>query len=248
MLYLLLRRFPVGTAAAATRRFSNLALGGVAVLIVAGVSLACVQLGRPEALSDTAYGRFLLLKLGLVAALLGLAAWNKRHLTPALARGDRRSAGRLRRSILVEEVVMVAVLAVTACLGQVPPPRALAEQDEHVGHSVAASTPGYTVYTSTDGIDGLLAVEPPHPGPVTLTIELTSTADGQRLRPVAVEAALSLPALGVEPMLRPAERIGDGLYRITGLVLPVAGVWTVEIAVLVTDFRKTSLTVSVPIQ
>ena len=56
--------------------------------------LAVVQVERPTALIETDYGRVLLAKLGLVALVLGLAAFNRWRLTSQVGAGP---AGRRAR-------------------------------------------------------------------------------------------------------------------------------------------------------
>ncbi|WP_225793194.1 copper resistance protein CopC [Streptomyces aculeolatus] len=73
------------------RRFSRLALTSVTVLAVTGLYQAWRGLGTWGALTDTAYGQLLLVKLGLVAVLI-TAGWTSRRWTQRLA-GSGLSAG-----------------------------------------------------------------------------------------------------------------------------------------------------------
>lgn len=99
--------------------FSPLAMASVAVLAVTGVWAAWLHLPGVASLWTDAYGRLLLLKLALVAGVLGLGAVNYRRLAPRLgeAAGDRA----LRRSATVELVVANLVLLVTAVLVRTSP-------------------------------------------------------------------------------------------------------------------------------
>ncbi|NJP99178.1 hypothetical protein HCK00_01030 [Streptomyces sp. PLAI1-29] len=85
-LLLTLRREPA-VAGAAVRRFSTLALGSVVVLAATGLYLSWRQVGSWDALVSTAYGRLLLVKVGLVALLL------------VIARRSRRATGRLADAV-----------------------------------------------------------------------------------------------------------------------------------------------------
>ncbi|MEU5594090.1 copper resistance protein CopC [Streptomyces sp. NPDC020298] len=67
---------PVETAA--VRRFSRLAFGSVAALVATGVYQSWRQLGSWSAFTDTRYGQLLLVKIGLVALLVGIAAISRR--------------------------------------------------------------------------------------------------------------------------------------------------------------------------
>ncbi|GHF04222.1 hypothetical protein E5082_12415 [Streptomyces griseoluteus] len=75
---------PLGTDA--VRRFSRLAFGSVLALVATGVYQSWRQLGSWSAFTDTRYGQLLLVKLGLVAVMVGLA-WISRRWTGRLADG-----------------------------------------------------------------------------------------------------------------------------------------------------------------
>ncbi|MFF4350534.1 copper resistance CopC/CopD family protein [Streptomyces sp. NPDC001530] len=66
--------------AAAVRRFSRFAFGSVLTLVATGVYQSWRQVGSWSALADTTYGQLLLVKIGLVAVLVGIA-WISRRWT-----------------------------------------------------------------------------------------------------------------------------------------------------------------------
>ncbi|MEU9140175.1 copper resistance protein CopC [Streptomyces sp. NPDC048404] len=70
--------------ATAVRRFSRLAFGAVLVLVATGIYQSWRQLGSWSALTDTSYGQLLLVKVGLVAVLVGIA-WISRRWTAQLS-------------------------------------------------------------------------------------------------------------------------------------------------------------------
>ena len=108
-------------AGPAAERFGRVAVWAVGVLAVAGAALAWRLLGGPGALFTTSYGWTLLVKLAVVAGLLGLAARNKLRLSPALAAGDPAAGRRLARSIEWEVAAVAAILVLTAVLTIVTP-------------------------------------------------------------------------------------------------------------------------------
>ncbi|MGV9571290.1 copper resistance CopC/CopD family protein [Streptomyces nigra] len=81
-----LYRAPVETPVdgAAVRRFSRLAFGSVLTLVVTGVYQSWRQLGSWSAFTGTRYGQLLLIKIGLVVLLVGIA-WISRRWTARLA-------------------------------------------------------------------------------------------------------------------------------------------------------------------
>ncbi|MER5941268.1 copper resistance protein CopC [Streptomyces sp. NPDC001928] len=68
----------------AVRRFSRLAFGSVLALVATGIYQSWRQLGSWSAFTDTRYGQLLLVKIGLVVLLVGIA-WISRRWTGRLA-------------------------------------------------------------------------------------------------------------------------------------------------------------------
>jgi len=97
-------------------RFGRVAAGAVGLLVAAGVVLGWLLAGGWGPLLTTGYGQVLVGKVSLVSFLLALAALNKWRLVPAFERGDAGAGRRLRRSIRLEIVLVMAVLLVTAFL------------------------------------------------------------------------------------------------------------------------------------
>ncbi|MFE9707056.1 copper resistance CopC/CopD family protein [Streptomyces sp. NPDC005930] len=64
--------------AGAVRRFSRVAFGSVVALAATGTYQAWRQLGSWTAFTDTRYGQLLLVKIGLVAVLVGVAYFSRR--------------------------------------------------------------------------------------------------------------------------------------------------------------------------
>jgi putative copper resistance protein D len=102
------------------RIFGVQALGIVAVLLVSGLYLATQLLQTPAELLTTPYGRVLLLKLLGVYTVLMLAAMNKLLLVPRLLSAG--SATGLQKSIRMEWIVALLVLAVTSWLTTITGP------------------------------------------------------------------------------------------------------------------------------
>src|SRR5262249_54555922 len=74
-------------------RFSRAIAPVLALLLLSGLWLTVVQLGRIDALWTTPYGQVLAGKLVCVALLLGIGAVNRYRLVPAF---ERRGAGAAR--------------------------------------------------------------------------------------------------------------------------------------------------------
>ena len=109
-------------AGKAAAEFGRWALWVVPALAVAGGSLLVLLTGNPLDALATPYGRLLAVKLAIFLLLLGLAAFNKLRLTPALLAGDAVAAVRLRQSIALEFAAVLAILSVTATLTTIASP------------------------------------------------------------------------------------------------------------------------------
>lgn len=88
---------------AAVRRFSRVAFGSVLVLAATGLYQSWRQVGTWSALTGTRYGQLLLVKIGLVALLVGVAwisrRWTARLAeTPAVSAAETRAAGGAKSS------------------------------------------------------------------------------------------------------------------------------------------------------
>lgn len=118
----------IGVAHAALAGFGRTGTIIVAAIIGTGLinSWVLVGPGRVFALPSTLWGQFLLVKLGLFTGMLGLAAHNRRKLTPDLERelkaGSSVSMTRLQRSVLFESGAGVLILGLVAWLGTLSAP------------------------------------------------------------------------------------------------------------------------------
>ncbi len=88
-----LYRAPVDTPVdgTAVRRFSRLAFGSVIALVATGIYQSWRQLGSWSAFTGTRYGQLLLIKIGLVVLLVGIA-WISRRWTGRLAENEDGTA------------------------------------------------------------------------------------------------------------------------------------------------------------
>jgi copper transport protein len=208
-------------------RFSRIAAPAVGVLAFTGLALAIVQLEKPSALVETRYGLILSIKLALVVLLLGLAALNRFRLTPALAR-DEKAAPALRRSILLECVIALAILALVAGWRFTPPPR-----------TIIPDTP-LAIHIHGDKAMFQVLVAPGKVGVDDFVLQLM-TGDAAPLTAKEVTLTLSLPERGIEPMDRDASLGPDGYWHVRKVELPFAGHWHLRIDALVSDFEKITL-------
>jgi copper transport protein len=212
---------------AALTRFSCLIPYAVAALGLSGATLAIVQLGTIENLWVSQYGIVLGAKLALVLVLLGLAAANRYVLVPRVKKGSDTAVAPFARSIRIEIVVAVGVLALVGLWRFTPPPRAKAAAQVSVHmHSPRAMAQVEMVANRSGGARVEIFVSDTDLNPISVQ-EVTLT--------------LSNEAAGIEPMRRAAAHAGDSLWRIDGLRVPVAGRWKLRVEILIDDFEKATI-------
>lgn len=116
-------RTPTTELISALRRFAVTGTPIVGALIVSGVVnlWAIVGFEALPAVVATEYGRTLILKILLFAAMLGFAAYNRWRLTPQLERAADESARSLRVSVSLETAAAVGVILTVAFLGTQSP-------------------------------------------------------------------------------------------------------------------------------
>lgn len=120
-LALLVRTAPPRQAAALARWFSPLGKLSVAVLLGAALVQGWVMLGSLGGLFGTPYGLMLLVKLVLLAALLGFAWANRYRLAPALRGAEPAQAQRrLLLSLRLQALCGLAVLLAAGVLAGLP--------------------------------------------------------------------------------------------------------------------------------
>ncbi|GLY29401.1 CopD family protein [Kineosporia sp. NBRC 101731] len=106
---------PTGAGELAVR-FSVPATAAVVVAGLAGTVLTLLIIDSPDDLTGTPWGRIMLIKLGLVAAVAVMGYANNRYALPALDSWRPGTARLLRRTVAAEATVMIAVLLITAIL------------------------------------------------------------------------------------------------------------------------------------
>lgn len=113
-------------ACVAVRRFSTIGVLSVVAVVASGIVNSYMLAGSVAALTDTDYGRLLLVKIALFLAMVSVAADNRLRLTPRLVREARSSSGRdalrvLRNNTLIEAALAAIILAIVGVLGTLPP-------------------------------------------------------------------------------------------------------------------------------
>ncbi|MFB7808469.1 copper resistance CopC/CopD family protein [Streptomyces virginiae] len=301
-----------GIERSAVRRFSGVAFVSVVVLAVTGVYQAWRQTGSWSALTGTEYGRLLLLKVALVAVLLGVAylsrKWTARLAeAPAAREGAASEAGGqevtaddvsretspadatvtvpadperaaqlarqraalenarekrvrdadpdragLRRSVLVEAAIAVVLLVVTTILTSTEPGRTV-EQEAARGSSATAvpdRAVKITLPFDTGGQNGKgsvrLELDPGRVGANTLHL-WADNGDGQPFDLPEIKVAFTLPAKDIGPLPVVPDQAAPGHWTASGVQLPLAGEWRIDVTVRTSDIDQTTVQKTVKI-
>ena len=211
-------------AGASLRRFSGFIPLAVLALFISGGVLTLVQVRTIEGLS-TNYGIVLMIKLGLLAVVLALAAFNRWRLTSGAMRGEPAPIKLLVRVIAVETLLIVAVLGVAAAWRFTPPPRTL----------IAEAVEPNAIHLHGDQAMAMVTVKKGPAGRTALSASIMA-ADFSPLQGQEVRFVLSNPAAGIEPIARQARKDGETGWIVDDLALPFAVSWKIRIEILIDDF------------
>jgi copper transport protein len=218
--------------AAALARFSQLALWAVALILLTGLVQAYVMVRHPHALLDTAYGRAVLIKFGLLLVLIGLGAYNRRRSVPALRRLAESDAppGRagllLRRALRTEVTVLVVVLGVTGALAAYAP-------------ATTAQTGPYSSSATAGPAEIEITVDPATIGSNQIHLYLFDARSGaQFTQAKEIQVSATETDKGIGPLDLTPQKAGPGHYIVPAALLNVPGSWKIEVTVRTSKFDE----------
>ncbi len=223
-------------------RFSPIALGCVAVLLVTGTIQAIEHIATWGQLLHTGFGRAVLVKVALILVLIGFGTVNRWRVIPQLrglvaAGSAPGGAGRLLRRTLRGEVALVTVvLGVTAALVSYPPPDSLAG-----GPFDGSARMGPLRVEAT--------MDPARVGPNELHLYVLRASDGTPFAGTKeLTVTLALPGKGIGPLPAKAREAGPGHYVVDTVQLVPSGVWQLHVASRVSAFDQYDASMKVPVR
>jgi copper transport protein len=215
-------------------RFSNLAFASVLLLLGTGIGASVLHLPVLAALWQTGYGKVILIKAGILAATLPLAAVNLLRNKPGLlAAGENATLGerpaRLLRVLVGSEAVLVvgAVFAAALLSSLAPPPPAFAEQESaqaHVGPGKVAATVEQAGYTLQVLVDPNKAVAPNSFG-------LRLTRNGHPVRGANVTLTFAMLDMEMPNQEYRLAETSPGVYARKAPALVMVGHWGLSFTV-----------------
>jgi len=216
-----LRRVDPDQRAAPVRRFSTMALGAVVVIAATGLQRAFDEVGSLHALVSAAFGRYILLKSGLLVALVILGAFNRYRSVPAVSRTLRP----LRLLSRTELVVIGVVLVATGFLQGLAPPASVAAPAAVrplvlTGHDFGTTLKvELDVSPGTAGFDQFRATVRDYDSGAPISASAVTLRFRLPARPDLGESTLPLPSAG------------PGVYAAQGANLSLDGTWDVTVAI-----------------
>ena len=251
---------PVDELDAALPRWSRLAGGYIAALVVTGVLQSVREVGSFSALVNTTYGWVLVAKLAVVLLVL-VAALVSRDWVQQRAGGGRRphrrvvaqafaaeeepgepraALGVLRRSVLVELAGAVVVLALSAVLVSQYPAKA------SIAAPLEVTLPLQSAAGTADTGTVQVSLDPARPGPTTLHVYLFD-ADGRLAQPQQIAVSLTEVQQQIGPLDLELAPAGPGHYIATPS-LPSAGTWTLTVTVRLDEFTAVTASTVFPVR
>ena len=224
--------------AIAVRRFSLLGVISVSTLLASGIANSWYQVGTINNLFATPYGQLVLIKIGLFAAMVGLASINRFYLTPRLA-----TAGTIRRlyqTSLAETGLGFAAVVVVGFLGAMAPP-------SHQHHDAAIPEGAAFVHIHSNAGMADVTIMPGRVGTARATIRLWN-GEFETLAVERLTVTLTPPRTAAEPVVRSATKDQDGSWEIDEIAVPQAGNWRVAIDATLVDKRRLLLDAPIAIE
>ncbi|MEN3284164.1 MAG: copper transport protein [Solirubrobacteraceae bacterium] len=228
--------------AAVLTRFSAVALAAVCVLAATGTTQAILEVRHIDALTGSAFGRSVLIKSGLLLALIGFGAVNRRRVVPALRRLAAVAAapggrGRVLRLTLRSEVALVlVVLGVTGALTGYAPP-------------TSADAGPQSLSRRMGPIDLELTVDPAAVGVNEMHVYLFRARDGTPFTATKqLTVRIRQPSKGIGPIDARLRSGGPGHYLAEAVTLSPGGSWQIEVTDRVSEFDQYSTQTTVHIR
>jgi copper transport protein len=217
--------------------WSRWAALAVSVLLVAGLIQAVVEIGPPDALVTTTYGRLLLVKVGLVVVVVAVASYSRRLVRLRL--GASRP-GAMRVAVAIEAAVLAGVLGMSSVLVQTTPGRTEAAAPD------PATVPNDFITTVDTELYSLeVQVTPAEVGSNTFHL-YAYTPDGQPQLVEEWRATAALPAADLDALEVPLLKLTDN-HAFGEMALSVAGDWEFRFTLRVSEVDQASVEVTVPI-
>lgn len=229
-------------ATVAVSRFSRTA--GVSVLVLGGTGLLQAWRELAEFGPGTQYFTLLIFKVAVFGLLLWLASLSRSFVRRRLSMPatSRKAADRLarhdmltglRRSVAAEAGIAVVVLGLTAALVAIPP----GGHDHGPSAAAVPAGPFLGSLALPDSGDVQVWVDPARTGNNQIVLNVRDERGINQNVP-EVRAQLHLPAADIDPLPVSFTRTGPGQFIAKDVIVPIAGTWTLDLHVRVSEFDE----------
>ncbi|HEX2782935.1 MAG TPA: copper resistance protein CopC, partial [Ilumatobacteraceae bacterium] len=219
-------------------RFSSIAIVAVSTIVVTGSVQALRQVGSLDALTGTSYGKLLIWKAVIVAAVLAVAAVARKSTHGRLALtgyvvevpvgasvgasvgaaavvDDGFDRVRLRRAVSIEALLAVGIVVLTSLLMAANP-------------SLAASSAPFSSTLTSNGYLATVNVVPARVGTNEIHLYLSSPSSSLD-QPDNMTVTIQDPSRGVNPIAIDVIKAGPGHYTTNTATFPYASTWRLVI-------------------
>ncbi|HYI46267.1 MAG TPA: CopD family protein [Actinomycetota bacterium] len=224
---------------AVVKRYSDVAVIAVIAIVASGLWQSWVEVRAWRAFTGTTYGLTLITKLAVFIPLVALGGFNNRWAKPRIEKAaaddepDHKPLQVLRRVVLVEVVLAMLVIGVTAFLVNLAPAR------------VAAGVTGPFITDVEFGEGSLnVLVDPNQIG--ENSVHLTATTEsGAPMEIKEMRVQFTMPAESIGPINGRGRKLAPGHFVVQGRQLSLPGRWTLEVIGRISRFDE--LRVRVPV-
>jgi nitrogen fixation protein FixH len=220
------------------RRFSLVATIALGVVVVTGLVRGLVEVRTWDGLTSTSFGRTLLIKLVLVAALIALGAVNRFRIVPAL-RAGRAKVATIGSTVRAELALAIPIVVAAAVLGELPPA-------QYVAQPAAPRAPPAVTVSGNDfatSVKVQLTASPGTVGPNQFSARVVDYDSGQPVDATRVSLRFTLPSrpdIGASTL--ELDKAADGRWQGQG-ILSIDGKWSITTLV-----EQASGSVTVPLE
>jgi copper transport protein len=263
------RRLP-DELSAVVPRFSRMAFGAVIAILATGTFQGWREVRSKAALTDTTYGRLLIVKVVLFALLVALGGLSRRFVlaryraparpsstspSPAaptaapsagLGFGARLSYGPGAATADSETVAQLrrTVGAETAVAVVVLAVTALLVNAQPARSALAQP---FSTEMRSDAVWVDVTVDPAKAGPAALHF-YTLSPQGAVQEVQDLPATLTLPSQDVGPLAVPVQRAGPGHFSAYNFNIPLRGQWKLEVKALLSDIDESTVSATIPVK
>ncbi len=206
----------------AIHHFSRTALLLMTIGLVTGAANAGFVLPSIESFTGSTYGKLLLLKLAVIVPVLGLALWHRRRLRDAV---DRSGRG-LQKSLAIESLFALMVIAVAASLALLSPPQVESDTPE----STTVALPVFDI-ANGQSLFTRLTISPAKSGENAFSVSFTNQDRTPYTGDLPARVFITLRSLEYPAKTAPIEltAAGDRTFSAEGETIGLDGWWNIDV-------------------